>query len=174
MKAGKEVSEEDLNWIRSYSENRGASRKHTVEYREESAEAEGTGTAADIAAAMAAPELAREEGRRYDFLIGAAISAINASTKATAASNEMILKMADQILKRNEQMENVHLKQLEIIGAMSTQLANAEAESIIKEAEAEAESKSNEGDAIGDMVKEMLPALINEFARRKAAAKTSE
>jgi hypothetical protein len=174
MKAGKEVPEDDLKWIRAYSANRGASRKHTVEYREESAEAEGTGTAAEVAAAMAAPELAREEGRRYDFLIGAAINAINASAAATDKSNQMVLKMAEQILKRNEQMENVHLKQLETIGVMSAQLANAEAESIIKDAEAEAESKSGEGDAIGEMVKEMLPALINEFARRKAAAKPPE
>jgi hypothetical protein len=168
LRSGKEVSPEDRDWIRAYSENRGSSRKHTVEYREESAEAEGTGTAAEVAAAMAAPELAREEGRRYDFLIGASINAINASAKATDASNQMILKMAEQILKRNEQMENVHLKQLETIGVMSMQLANAEAESIIKDAEADAEAKAAEsgGDEISNMVREMLPALLNEARRR--------
>jgi hypothetical protein len=171
-----EVPPEDQRWYTEYAENqktaRGASRTHKVQFTEESAEAEGTGDAAAVAAAMAAPQLAKEEGRRYDSLILAAVSSMTAANKATSMAYDMVLKMGNQLLERNNQMETVHLSMLETIRAGHLARTEAEAELIRADAEADANAAAEGPGGIDGMVKELMPVIISELAKRTGAGKT--
>ena len=171
------VPPEDQRWFIDYSDaqkDRGASRTHKVSYSEESAEAAGTGDAAAIAAAMAAPQLAKEEGRRYDSLILAAVSSMTAANKATTSAYEMVLKMGQQLLDRNGQLEKVHLGMLETIRAGVKAVANAEAELIRSQAEADAEAAiaeaSESAGGVDGMIKELMPVIIQEIGKRASIA----
>lgn len=164
------VSPEDALWYKTYEGNqktsRAASRSHKVSYTEESAESAAEGDPLAVAAAMAAPELAREEGRRYDSLILAAVSAMKTSGEQIRQANEMVLKMAAQILARNDQMETVHIKMLDTIRGMSKSLAEAEADRIIGDAESEAAAQVEKGGGLEGMIREMAPVIMAEWAKR--------
>src|SRR5215831_9044160 len=157
--APEDVPAEDQRWYSSYEDAqksaRASKRKHTVEYREETDESAAEGDAGAVAAAMAAPQLAKEEGRRYDSLILAAVQAMTASGKQVALANEMVLKMATQIMGRNESMENVHIKMLETIQKL-----------FLAEAKAEAEEKAEKGGGLEGMIREMAPMIMAEWAKR--------
>lgn len=165
------VTPEDMSWLREYEDAqktaRGASRTHKVQYTEESAEAEGTGDAASIAAAMAAPALAKEEGRRIDSLILAAVQATTMANKATQAAYDMVLKMGAQVLERNGQLEQVHLGMLEAIREGHLARTNAEAELIRQEAEHAGEDKGG----IDGMVAQLMPVILQELTKRNLAGK---
>lgn len=161
-----EVPQDDIEWLRAYEAaqtSKGASRTHKVLYSEESAEAVGTGDAAAMAAAMAAPQLAKEEGRRLDNLITAATQATMMANKATQMAYEMVLRMSQQILERNGQLESVHLGMLDTIREGHLARTNAEAELIRKEAE----DSGGDRDGINGMVAQLMPAILSELTKRK-------
>lgn len=165
-----EVPPDDVEWLRAYEAaqtSKGASRTHKVSYTEESAEAAGTGDAAALAAAMAAPQLAKEEGRRLDNLIQAATQATMMANKATQAAYDMVLKMGAQLLERNGQLEHVHLGMLEAIREGHLARTNAEAELIRQEAEHSGEDKGG----IDGMVAQLMPIILQELTKRNLAGK---
>jgi hypothetical protein len=166
-----DVSTEDMEWLHSYEEAqrvaKGASRTHKVQYTEESAEAVGTGDAAAYAAAMAAPQLAKEEGRRIDQLILAAVQATTMANKATQAAYEMVLRMGSQLLERNGQLENVHLGMLDAIREGHLAKTNAEAELIRRDAE----SAGNDEGGINGMVSQLMPVILQELTKKKMIEK---
>jgi hypothetical protein len=164
------VPPEDVEWLKAFEAakvaNKGASRSHKVSFTEESAEAVGTGDAAAYAAAMAAPQLAKEEGRRIDNLIAAVIQASNSSNKNIQVAYDMILKMAQQVLERNAQLEQVHLGMLETVRQGHLARTEAEAELIRKEAE----SAGEDGDMTNGIIAQMMPVVMAEIARRQSLA----
>jgi len=161
-----EVPQEDKEWINAYEAaqvSKGASRSHRVSYTEESAEAAGTGDAAAYAAAMAAPQLAKEEGRRIDNLIAAVIQATVAANKNTQAAYDQILRSNQQLLERNAQLETVHLGMLEAIRTGHIERTKAEAELIMKEAE----SAGEDNDVASGVIAQLMPVVLAEIAKRQ-------
>jgi hypothetical protein len=155
------LPEDDAVWLAGYEDARGvasearqargASRAHKVSYTEESAEAasEGDTSGADVQAMQAAGTMAREEGRRYDSLIGVSITAM-------ARVAEMYDKMMTHILVRNNQLETAH------IGMM-----NAYRENFLSRVEAEAdlatlqrEAENGDKDSISQLADMLLPILL--------------
>jgi hypothetical protein len=172
LRKGDELPPDDTAWLSDYQvrqeESRGASRTHKVSFTEESAEAAGTGDAAAIAAAQFAPALAREEGRRIDYLIASANQATNIGLGAVREAHKMILEMAKQIMERNASLEEVHLAMLDTVRDSHIARTNAEAEIIRREAEDS--GKDGEG-GINGMVQELMPIIIQELTTRAAAKK---
>jgi len=164
-----DVPPDDKEWLRAYEAaqvSKGASRSHRVSYTEESAEAAGTGEAAAYAAAMAAPKLAKEEGRRIDNLIAAVIQATVAANKNTQAAYDQILRSNQQLLERNAQLEHVHLGMLEAIRTGHLARTEAEAELIRKEAE----SAGEDGDMASGVIAQLMPVVLAEIAKRQQVA----
>jgi hypothetical protein len=164
---------EDAAWLADYEEergrvqDRGASRSHKVAYTEESAEAVGTGPAAEMAAAGM---MSREEGRRYDSLIAVGITALRTAT-------DTYEKMCGQLLQRNQQLEEAHVEMMRAyrmtVLARVKSDAEAEAGKIIREAEEKAEATAEDADPITKLAGELLPSLLpllTDALAKKAAA----
>ncbi len=166
QRKGDPVTSEEIRWLEDYEnqkEARGASKTHKVSYVEESAEAAGTGDAAAIAAAQFAPALAREEGRRIDYLIAAANQSSNVALRAVKEAHDMVLSMAKLVMDRNASLEEVHLGMLDAVRDGHLARANAEAELIRRDAES---SGGDEG-GINGMVSQLMPVILQELTKRK-------
>jgi hypothetical protein len=102
---------EDAAWLADYetAQSVGASASSRTVHVEETQLAVGTGSAAEAAAAAS---LAREEGRRLDYLTGAAIKALAASGEIIQRAADMYGRMTAAMLERNQQLEDVHLGML--------------------------------------------------------------
>jgi hypothetical protein len=167
QRKGEHVSPEDMRWIDEYDqrkESRGASRSHKVSYVEELAEATGTGDAAAVAAAQFAPALAREEGRRIDYLIASSNQSVTIALRAVKDSHEMVIEMARQVMDRNKSLEEVHLAMLDSVREGHLARTNAEAELIRRDADA----VGDEG-GINGMVAQLMPVILQELTKRKLA-----
>ena len=107
VKEGRSVAPEDLTWLTEYEkakQSRHAAKSRKVTYSSEETESAATGDMA-VAAALAAPQLAREEGRRIDSLIREATNATASANKMTLAACEVMMKFAVAILERNGKLE---------------------------------------------------------------------
>lgn len=108
---GDTVTPEEAAWLSDYEQAQahgqsfGASASERVVHVEERSAAVGTGSAAEVAAAAA---LAREEGRRIDYL---ARSGMDALVKAC----DMYQRMAEAMLARTQALEEVHLAMLDSV-----------------------------------------------------------
>ena len=129
VKKGEDVTAEEAAWLADYEKAQamGASASRKVTYSEEEHAAVGTGSAAEMAAAGV---LAREEGRRFDYLLTAGIDAL---MKAC----EMYRQMAGQCLERTGQMEDVHMSMLGSVREHYIARVGAEADALRAAAEAE-------------------------------------
>lgn len=160
LKIGVPLTQEEDEFYTAYIKGqeerkaaRGASRAHTVEatYRETSAEAEGTGEAASVAAAAS---FAREEGRRYDYMLNSVISATKISQETLLAACQMHREMAAQLLKERD----ADRKEMRVLlGAVRTHfLAAAETEATLIKERAEAEIGQEKKD---DLIEQALPII---------------
>lgn len=127
VKQQQEVSPEEAAWLSDYeaAQSKGASASRRVSYTEEEHAAVGTGSAAEVAASAA---LAREEGRRIDYLASTGI-------RAMEAAFGMLHKVSELMMGRMQQMEDVHLGMLDAVRTHYLERTKAEAEAIRKEAE---------------------------------------
>lgn len=120
----------DQAWLDAYDERQrnggvdvGASATERLVHIEERAAAAGTGSAAETAAAAA---LAREEGRRIDYLTKAGMeSLIHACT--------MYRNMADAMLARTQALEEVHLAMLDSVREQYLARTQAEIDAMQKD-----------------------------------------
>lgn len=123
---GQELRPEEIAWLDDYDRaqrmgaSHGASASERVVHIEERAAAVGTGTAAETAAAAA---LAREEGRRVDYLVHAGMDCL---VKACQLHETMTRTM----LERLAQLEDVHLAMLGSVREHYIARTEAEAEQI--------------------------------------------
>lgn len=151
VKRGDAVEPIEAAWLSDYEQSQagsmGASASRRVSYTEEEHAAIGTGSAAEVAAAAA---LAREEGRRFDYLLTAGIDAL---MKACG----MYKEMATIILARNQQMEDVHLGMLGSVREHYIKRVEAEADAIRLEAEKQNEDPTNM--MLGLLAQRMLPQM---------------
>jgi hypothetical protein len=184
---GASVPPEDLEYLAAYEkakQARGASRSKKVTFTSEEMEAQGTGDAA-MAAALAAPQLAREEGRRIDSLIRESTNASSAMAKVALAACEMVMKFGGMVLERNGKLEanNIgmldtfrksHVEMTHAHAALIQQQAEHEADEITREAEDAAKENEGSGDFVDGIVQQFLPAIVAEMGKRAAAAKGGE
>lgn len=175
-----EVPEDDLAWLTEYKKQRAksASRTRKVSYSEETAEAVGTGDAA-YAAALAAPQLAKEEGRRIDALIREATNATASMAKMATGAFELMMKMSTAILDRNGTLERANISMLDTFrkthidmthahAALITQQAEVDADNVVREAEESAKQDSGMGEEI---IQQFLPVIMAEMQKRAAGGK---
>lgn len=153
VKKGEELDPADQLWLAEYEEKQagtghgsiGGSMSERIVNVEERFAAAGTGTAAEAAAAAA---MAREEGRRIDYLLQAGLGALTKSF-------EMQVKMNELMMQRMETMTDVHLG---ILGTMREQyIARTQAEIDLMQAQE------------GNEVNELLGILMQRLAGGAAA-----
>lgn len=159
QRAGDPVSPEDLAWLLDYeaaqkSTSTGASASRRVSYTEEESAAVGTGAAAEVAAAGA---LAREEGRRIDYLLQRGMEAMQTAFNMQA-------KMCDQLMRDNHDLKEVQMAMLETVRAQY--LARTQAEVDLMQSQADA-NRDEKKDAISEMVEAMAPALMAKVMEAK-------
>lgn len=151
IRVGHELAPADAEWLNNYEterdavkeQSKGASRAHKVSYTEESAEAVGTGSAAEVAALAA---VAREEGRQLDKVVSVALNALTAACDLHRKMSEALLARAVEDGKTmRELMISVRTHYLDA--------AELEADAIRKSAE---EKDDNSSD---NMVNALLPLL---------------
>jgi hypothetical protein len=168
---GENVPQEDLDWAMAYEKsktrNRAASKTHKVSFTEESAEAAGEG-AEGVAAAMAAPLLAKEEGRRLDNLILAGNQTVAMANAQTNKAFEMLLRMSQQVLERNSRLEEIGIKMLETVREGHIARTQAEAALIMKDAEREADemTRGEESGGVDKMIGDAMPVIIEAVMKR--------
>lgn len=149
VKQGETLDPADQLWLAEYEERQrgvghgsiGASATERIINIEERAAAVGTGTAAEAAAAAA---MAREEGRRIDYLAKTGIEAL-------VKSFEMQVKMNEVMLQRMVQMEDVHLAMLGTV--RENYLARTQAEVDLMQAQSE------EGGEVNQLVQLLMARL---------------
>jgi hypothetical protein len=112
VRRGDALEPEDVQWLHDYENTRnvGASSSQKLVHIEERTAAIGTGSAAVEAAAAAT--LAREEGRRIDYLTEAAVKAVTTAAEIIERAGAMYERMTSSLLERTEQLEEVHLAML--------------------------------------------------------------
>jgi len=126
VKKGEQLRPEEVAWLDDYdraqrsSAHYGVSASERVVHIEERAAAEGTGAAAETAAAAA---LAREEGRRVDYLVHAGMDCLVNACKLHET-------MTRTMLERLGQLEDVHLAMLGSVREHYIARTEAEAEAI--------------------------------------------
>jgi len=149
LRKGEELDPADLLWLTEYDARqagtRGASASERIINIEERAMSVGTGAAAEAAAAAA---VAREEGRRIDYLTKSGMEAL-------VHACDMHRRMAEAMLRRTEVLEEVHLAMLDSVREQYLARTQAEVNAIGAE-------ESGEGD-----IKAMLTSLL---AQRLGAA----
>lgn len=162
IRAHEVLTPEDVAWLAAFEQstqvNAGRSASRKVSYTEEEASAEGVGNAAEAAAAAT---YAREEGRREDNLARIGIEAL-------VRSNEDMRGVMALILQRNAALETVHLDMLSTVREQFVARTQAEVDLMRTQAEGEIEA-AKQGDSIGAMAAELLPALLKGM---QAKAKT--
>jgi len=125
---GREVTPEEIAWLEDYDRAQqqgaptsfGASASERIINIEERNQSVGTGAAAEVAAAAA---LAREEGRRLDYLLTASV---NALMKAV----ETYEKVTTTLLERTQVLEDVHMGMLETVRNQYIARTQAEVDAI--------------------------------------------
>ncbi len=139
------------------------SSKKIVHMEEHHQAVQATGDPAIMAAAMAAAH-SREEGRRYDYLLEAAVG-----------SQRFVI---EQLLKRNGELEKAQIAMMEAIRAQYVARTQAEIDGMLAAADAkkeaeEAASGTDEAKAMKFMeqLHSMLPMLQGFMGRGAAAAK---
>lgn len=153
IRTGETLQPVDQLWLSNYddrvmptngSKNHGRSRSaRKMEFKlEEAAEAEGTGTAAAVAASNAL--MVREEGRRIDAL---AIGAVDTLKEAVAVYKDMCLSMRE----RYEVLEHTHIEMLQTVRAHYLRTVEVEGEMLKNEA-----VNAGSGDPATGMVLQML------------------
>ncbi len=142
------LTAEETAWLADYEAAQGsdvgASATERIINIEERSAAVGTGDAAREAAAMAS--IAREEGRRIDYLAKTGMAAL-------VQACTMYQQMAASMLARTEALEEVHLGMLESV--RQNYLARTQAE-----VDAIQAAKDAEGGQIGELVNALLPVIM--------------
>lgn len=169
-RAGLPLSTEEATELHDYEKDRGASRSASrkVSYTEEesAAQAEGTGSAAEAAAAGA---MVREEGRRIDSLLTIGVSALQSAF-------DRVLKSNEQILDRNAKLEDAQIKMMEAVRTHYVARAQAEGDAILDAAERDAEAAADKKEdpimkALGDLAPTIIPMLMAKMAESGPAKK---
>jgi len=145
----RDLTEDEKSWLEAYQErlqrlpgggdvgaSKAATRKVTYSEEETAAEAVGTGSAAETAAAAAMVVTA--EGRRIDNLLSLSMQIMRNAV-------ETYQKMAQQMLSERAEDAKIHRQLLETVRVQMIERAEAEADLIEAEAEHQAESKDGEG-----------------------------
>jgi hypothetical protein len=174
------VSDDDLAWLTEYKKQqaKGASRSKKVTFTSEENEAVGTGDAA-VAAALAAPQLAKEEGRRIDSLIREATNATSAMGKIATGAFELLLKFSTAVLERNGKLEQNNIGMLDTFrkshveltrahAALVRQQAEQEADEITRDAEERAQDGEGGSDMVEGIIQQFLPVIVAEMQKRTA------
>lgn len=145
-KKGETLEPDDVGFLAAYeaAQARGASASRKVTYSEEEHAAVGTGSAAEIAAAGM---LAREEGRRIDYLATVGI-------KALVEACGMYRDMTQQLLERTMHQDQVHM---EILGtAREHFIHRTEAEVALMKSEAERQDEQGVEQQLGAILAQRL------------------
>lgn len=137
VKRNEAVEPVEAAWLADYekAQSMGASASRRVSYTEEEHAAVGTGSAAEVAAAAA---LAREEGRRIDYLAKVGIDAL------VGACN-MYKDMCQQLLQRTQQIEDVHMTMLGSVREHYIARTQAEADAMRTQAQADLAAEQQPG-----------------------------
>lgn len=125
---GGALTPEEIAWLSDYDSARaekgardvGGSMSERIVNIEERSAAVGTGAAAEVAAAAA---LAREEGRRFDYLM---VNSVNALMKAV----ETYKTITDTLLQRTLALEEVHMGMLGTVREQYVARVQAEVDAI--------------------------------------------
>lgn len=163
LRKGDTLEVEDAVWLGDYEKQTnaandfGASASERTIHVEEKRMAVGTGAAAEVAAAAA---MAREEGRRLDYLTKAAIDAlvegrqvlVAAATQSREAAAVYGLMVKD-LLSRTKALEEVHLSMLDSVREQYLARTQAEVDAVKAE---NAENKESSGTHLERMLEAFL------------------
>ncbi len=156
LKRGQLLTPEDEAWLREYEAAQAAPKSAFAQssrvFHVEQHDTQGEGDAA-VAAAQAAPALAREEGRRIDYLLELII-------KSNSTVSAMYERMMDQMLRRNEQLEEVHLSMLDAVR-----------DHYLARIEAEADALASKPEEKPDMIDEMAKGIVGNLIEMKIGKK---
>jgi hypothetical protein len=160
-RTGLPLAPEEAAELHAYEQSVGASksasRKVSYTEEEDSAQAYGTGGAAEMAAAGA---MVREEGRRLDSILTVGISALQ-------RSNDVYFQMVQALLKRTE---NFEMSQIKMMTAMREHyLGRIEAEGELMKVE---NAKEDEQDPLTKMATDMLPMLLPQIMAAMSSGKS--
>lgn len=154
LRMGQTLDPDDAAWLADYEHRRdsaaeavasGRSASRKVSYTEEEHAAEGTGSAAAEAAALASAT--REEGRRIDSLVQLGMTSL-------VQACGMYQQMTAALLKRTENFERA---QVDMLAAMREHyLARTEAEAELVRAQAE----NKDGGEVSKLVEMLMPAIM--------------
>lgn len=188
IKEGGTPTAEDLEWYTDYNkakQTRTAQRSKKVTFTSEEQESAAQGDPATMAAILAAPQLAKEEGRRIDSLIREATNATTNANKMTIMACEMVMKFAVAILDRNGKLEqnNIgmldtfrksHIEMTHATAALVQQQAEHEADAIMREAEDKANENEGGGDMVEGIIQQFLPVIVAEMQKRAVSGKKGD
>jgi hypothetical protein len=168
IKLGQQLESDEAAWFADYQAARdavqtekAASRARKVSYTEEEHEAVGEGESAAVAAAAGAA-MVTADGQRLDGIVSLAMASMT-------QANQLLMDMTANMMKRTEGFELTLIRMMEA----QADLVNQHRENAIRATDAEirameAESEHGEKeDSISQMVKELLPALIQQLNARK-------
>lgn len=145
LRRGDALETEDATWLNDYEKGTrsddgpdiGASASSRTIHVEEKRLAVGTGAAAETAAAAA---MAREEGRRLDFLTDSAAAALKAGTEALVAAAaqsraacEVYKGIVVELNSRTQTLEEVHLSMLDAVREQYLARTQAEVDALQKD-----------------------------------------
>ena len=179
--------DEDLAWYTEYERakrtRQTAARSKKVTYTSE--EQEAVGTTAEVAAALAAPQLAKEEGRRIDSLIRESTNASSAMAKVALQACEMVMKFGALVLERNGKLESNNIGMLDTFrkshvemthahSALIKQQAEFEADDIVRSAEDEAKENEGGNDMVEGIIQQFLPVIVAEMQKRAVSGKKGD
>jgi hypothetical protein len=158
MRKGDTLEAEDAAWLGSYEQSAGdgdgafgASASSKTIHVEEKRAAVGIGASAAEIAAHAA--LAREEGRRIDYLTEAAVKALAAAAEQSREAAALYRDMVKDLRRHTSSLEEVHLSMLDAV--RDQYLARTQAE-----IDAMAAREEDKGDATSQIVEQLLPVLL--------------
>jgi hypothetical protein len=172
VKEGDSLSGEEAAWLSDYeaaqrregptAQARTAAKSRKLTHIEEESESasEAIAPPGSVAFVAASAAVAREEGRRLDFLASAGLSAFQAAF-------DRVLKMNQQLLDRNQSLEEAHVQLINAVTKGHMDLTAAQIETMQIEAEADA----NGSDSVAGMVKQFLPGVLEQMAARQKSHK---
>lgn len=160
IRKGDTIEAEDAAWLGQYERAAdsgddagaafGASASSRTIHVEEKRAAVGTGDAAVVAAHAA---LAREEGRRIDFLTEAGIKALEAAATQSRQAADLYASMVKDLLARTKTLEEVHLSMLDAVREQYLARTQAEVDAL------QAQGKDDKDDLANQLLAMILPRL---------------
>jgi hypothetical protein len=161
VRAGEELEPADAEWLANYesARNTGMSASRRVVSLDIDEQSVSAGTGAAAAEAASAGAIAREEGRRLDYLSRVGIEAMSRAC-------QLYERMASSLLERTKALEEVHLAMLDAVREQYLARTQAEIDAMHAEAEASRENDDEKPDAATSLLEKIIDGASRDLAEK--------